>query len=597
MSKKIGIKLADGSFYPILEEGNPDKKTLELTTVKDNQETVQVDLYRSELGTMDDAEYVDSLQVDKLSAHPNGEPTLSFDVKLDENNELSAEICDPESGKKSNVAINLVNRTQDERNAPANFEIAPETQVTESVSDEELNKFEMPEDVSLEEPSAEVPAQDAPAIEEPASEEPTVENIDIPASGGLLAAAAAKQAEESVETSEPAFAEPEISKEANTESDFTEPTVDEPTVESPVENSSDTSFEETPESITTETDSASDTDFSFDSLDLPKFDDMKPEQKPEVESTEEEPTSSFTEPVAVEDSPSQEKKPTETTDEIQSEELPDIDFNEQAPLETYDDIAHETVSLDKTSDDSTTVENDASKSDDNFFNLPDFDDEEFASTPDSATFAAESAEKESQETMSNDEIASMDFDSIVEHPSFDKEPITESGGLSFDNLYDKETIAGKSSFDDVAESKRTMKHVVICVICAAICIIATILVLFVVPSKLNLLTKNTSAKKAVETQPVVAEQKLPPPAQPQAPAAKENEIVVSKTPQVVPVVPPAPPKENKNITYKIRWGDTLWDISDAYYRNPWKYSKIANYNRIKNPDYIISGTTIVIPAE
>ena len=55
--------------------------------------------------------------------------------------------------------------------------------------------------------------------------------------------------------------------------------------------------------------------------------------------------------------------------------------------------------------------------------------------------------------------------------------------------------------------------------------------------------------------------------------------------------------KKENIQYKIRWGDTLWDISDAYYRTPWKYSKIANYNRIRNPDYIISGTTIIIPAE
>ena len=52
MSKSIGIKLADGTFYPILEEGVPAKKRMELTTVKDNQETVQVDLYRSENGSM-----------------------------------------------------------------------------------------------------------------------------------------------------------------------------------------------------------------------------------------------------------------------------------------------------------------------------------------------------------------------------------------------------------------------------------------------------------------------------------------------------------------------------------------------------------------
>ena len=39
--KSIGIKLADGTFYPLLEEGNPEKRTLDLTTVMDNQTKVQ----------------------------------------------------------------------------------------------------------------------------------------------------------------------------------------------------------------------------------------------------------------------------------------------------------------------------------------------------------------------------------------------------------------------------------------------------------------------------------------------------------------------------------------------------------------------------
>lgn len=49
------------------------------------------------------------------------------------------------------------------------------------------------------------------------------------------------------------------------------------------------------------------------------------------------------------------------------------------------------------------------------------------------------------------------------------------------------------------------------------------------------------------------------------------------------------------VAYKIRWGDTLWDISEAFYRNPWLYPRIARFNRIRNPDLIISGTTIRIP--
>ena len=71
--KTIGIKLADGSFYPVLEEGNAKTYQLDLTTVKDGQTKVQIDLYRSENKTMEDAEYVDTLEVSNLIPHPNGE--------------------------------------------------------------------------------------------------------------------------------------------------------------------------------------------------------------------------------------------------------------------------------------------------------------------------------------------------------------------------------------------------------------------------------------------------------------------------------------------------------------------------------------------
>ena len=51
------------------------------------------------------------------------------------------------------------------------------------------------------------------------------------------------------------------------------------------------------------------------------------------------------------------------------------------------------------------------------------------------------------------------------------------------------------------------------------------------------------------------------------------------------------------VTYKLRWGDTLWDIAETYYRNPWLYTKIAEHNKLKNPDWVMSGTTIEIPPQ
>ena len=51
-----------------------------------------------------------------------------------------------------------------------------------------------------------------------------------------------------------------------------------------------------------------------------------------------------------------------------------------------------------------------------------------------------------------------------------------------------------------------------------------------------------------------------------------------------------------DVWYVIKRGDTLWDISATYYRNPWLYPEIARANSIKNPDLIFAGTKIVIPS-
>lgn len=55
------------------------------------------------------------------------------------------------------------------------------------------------------------------------------------------------------------------------------------------------------------------------------------------------------------------------------------------------------------------------------------------------------------------------------------------------------------------------------------------------------------------------------------------------------------PIHTESVRYKVRWGDTLWDLSESYYRNPWFYTDIAKHNKLKNPDVIISGTYIEIP--
>lgn len=450
--KTIGIKLADGSFYPVLEDNTPSEKKLELTTAHNNQTKVMVDLYRSATCSMDDAEYVDSLQIENLVARPNGEADIKFTISLDEDNQLSAKIVDSETGNESNTTITLVSRTLEERLVTDEY----------GINDSNSNK---------------AGAVAAGAV----------------AAGGLLAAAAAMREKVKDET--------EVEEEPVVENvDDGVPFGDETLVEEAAVE----------ESVSNEEISADETIIDETFADEALADDTITED---------------------------------------NSGLPDMDF----------DIPDD------------TTETETPEMPDDFFNTDDLDNTE-----------------ERQETMKD--------------PTFDSVS-PAAGGLNFDGLYDEETERGTPAENGADEvKKKTKVPVIICVICAIICIIATLLILFIIPSKYNLITKKHAKEAgttvAIEEPAPEAEPILEPEPEPVVPEAKEDEIIIiEKAEEVVPAQPPVAEEKPKNITYKIKWGDTLWDIADTYYKNPWKYKYIARYNGIKNPDYIISGTKIVIPAE
>lgn len=450
--KTIGIKLADGSFYPVLEDNTPSEKKLELTTAHNNQTKVMVDLYRSATCSMDDAEYVDSLQIENLVARPNGEADIKFTISLDEDNQLSAKIVDSETGNESNTTITLVSRTLEERLVTDEY----------GINDSNSNKAS---------------AVAAGAV----------------AAGGLLAAAAAMR--EKVKDETEVEEEPVVENVDDGVPFGDETLVEEAAVEESVSN------EEIPADETIIDETFADEALADDTI---------------------------------------------TED---NSGLPDMDF----------DIPDD------------TTETETPEMPDDFFNTDDLDNTE-----------------ERQETMKD--------------PTFDSVS-PAAGGLNFDGLYDEETERGTPAENGADEvKKKTKVPVIICIICAIICIIATLLILFIIPSKYNLITKK-HAKEAGTTvtieEPAPEAEPIPEPEpEPVVPEAKEDEIIIiEKAEEVVPAQPPVAEEKPKNITYKIKWGDTLWDIADTYYKNPWKYKYIARYNGIKNPDYIISGTKIVIPAE
>jgi nucleoid-associated protein YgaU len=66
--------------------------------------------------------------------------------------------------------------------------------------------------------------------------------------------------------------------------------------------------------------------------------------------------------------------------------------------------------------------------------------------------------------------------------------------------------------------------------------------------------------------------------------------------QVLVIPPrPAPPAPAAPVTHKVVPGDTLWDIAKRFYGNPFRYHEIAAANGIANPDLIFPDQVLVIP--
>ena len=489
MMKTIGIKLADGTFYPILKEGKKAGKSLELTTVHNNQTKVMIDLYRSEACKMLDAEYVDSLQLENLNAHPEGEANIAFTISIDKKNNLNAKIQDTETGNQNSVNITLVSR--------------PETTVNPEIA-ENLAKAE----------DDETPTELA---------ENGVKILSSHGPGLLQTAEAIRNASETEKTAENENAAEEEEK------------ADEKTDKK---------------------------------ADLPK----------EVEEAE-----------------------------IQNngdEKMDELKNNDEEDYSTLD-IANMDLNLPEDSAEEAQAESSLADEANLDLDLPDFPEDS----------ADESLAESSPADDANLDLDLPDFpeDTEEESPNFDlpdNSAAPAAGAFDFGGLYDEETELP----DENSCSKKTRLPLIICIICAVICLLATAAILFILPSRYNLITRAAEkTPQAIQTtEPIKEEAVAEAPAEeepeaeveaekepePEVPSAKEEEIIIiEKAEEVVPEQPPVVEEKPKNIIYKIKWGDTLWDIADTYYKNPWRYKEIARYNGIKDPDHIVSGTIIEIPAE
>ncbi len=123
---KIGIKIADGSFYPVLEDDFTGRMKLVLTTVRDNQETVQIDLYRGDSEKAEEADYVGSLVVENIPPAPKSDPEIEVLLGIDDNGNLEATASDILTGERQSLSASLESLESEDLYSIPDFEIEEE---------------------------------------------------------------------------------------------------------------------------------------------------------------------------------------------------------------------------------------------------------------------------------------------------------------------------------------------------------------------------------------------------------------------------------------------------------------------------------------
>jgi hypothetical protein len=130
----IGIKIADGSYYPILEHGYTGTKKLTVTTAKDNQDKVQIDLYSGAAPSQAPARYIGTLVIENIPPATKGEPEIELMIGVDGEGQLSAEASDSSTGESQRFSTSVAGFSSEPEFSAVEF---PEAEKSDTISFEE----------------------------------------------------------------------------------------------------------------------------------------------------------------------------------------------------------------------------------------------------------------------------------------------------------------------------------------------------------------------------------------------------------------------------------------------------------------------------
>ena len=156
----IGIKLADGTYYSILDESGDESKRVVLSPANTNQESVHVPLYQSEDAGFTQPQFIGKVELNDLS--PGSEQSISLIVEPVRGEALNIRVRDENGGSEQDFVFAIQPGEVENMFTGGEFNIEvddspdqKDTLVSEEISEEfigeEVGMASLPEDTLVSE--------------------------------------------------------------------------------------------------------------------------------------------------------------------------------------------------------------------------------------------------------------------------------------------------------------------------------------------------------------------------------------------------------------------------------------------------------------
>ena len=109
----VAIKLADGSFYPLVNSNFKGHKQATLATEVDGQEEVTIELYQGQGSDIIDPTHLETLVLRNLPARTQGDLDIVLDLTIGDQHTMRVHASEPLSGVTAEAQVSFIDTTKD----------------------------------------------------------------------------------------------------------------------------------------------------------------------------------------------------------------------------------------------------------------------------------------------------------------------------------------------------------------------------------------------------------------------------------------------------------------------------------------------------